>query len=123
MKIKKGLLDELLLEKIVKDWGKYCDKELLRTKEELFRKSYRNAVACEWRYFFSDIFEENYFENCEENSSFEVIIKMLLGLQNVFDELVKDSCEYNSIDINPESFRVIFEWFVEKKCGIKIIAL
>ena len=120
MNIKKELLDELLREKIEKDWCKYYDEELLRTKEELFSKSYMNAVAGEWRYFFADIFEENYVENCEGNSSLEVAIKMLLGLHNVIDELVKDSCEYNSIDLNPESFRVMFEGFVERKCGVNM---
>ena len=120
MNIKNGLLGKHLHEKIAKDWNKYCEKELLRTKEELFRKSYRNAVADEWRYFFADIFEENYVKKCEEYNSFEVIVRMLLSLHNVFEELVIDSYEYNSIDFSPESFGVMFEGFIERKCGIKI---
>ena len=120
MNIKKELIDELLHEKIEKDWREYYDVELLRTKEELFRKSYMNAIAGEWRYFFADIFGEGYVENCEEKNSLEVTIKMLLSLQNIFVELVKDSCEYNSIDINPENFKVMFEGFVERKCGIRM---
>lgn len=114
------ILDELLHEKLRKDWDVYCKKELQFTKEELIHRSYRNALAGEWRYFFANIFDDYYIESYEKENGLEITIKMLLNLQNIFDELVKDSCSYDSIDFNPESFIMIFEGFVEGKCGILI---
>ena len=114
------LLNKLLYEKIESDWGKYCDKELDCSKEKLFKNSYRNAIAREWYYFFSDIFEENYIADCAEECSIEMAIDMLLNLHNVFDEFVKDTCKYDSIAIHPEGFGAMFEDFIEGKCGIKI---
>ena len=105
-----------LTEKLSRDYADYRTAALAATKESILDRSYRHAICGEWQYFLELEYgpdEEGYRD--DENDE---RIDVLLGLGNIFTELVDYSanldsfefgvsdCLYNTLDGFLELYRV-----------------
>ena len=85
-----------LTEKLSRDYADYRTAALAATKESMFNRSYSHAICGEWQYFLELKYGPDE-EGCRDDENDEGI-EALLGLGNIFTELVEYSAGLDSFE-------------------------
>jgi len=103
--------------KIEDDWEQFYNKELEKSKEELFRYSYNNAIACEWYSYFYILFENGMLEACTERIEKAVIA--FLDLPNIFETFLNEALPKDELEFSFGAFDSIVEQYIDYELKIE----
>jgi len=113
-KLEEGLYEEII-EKFKSDFDKYESKAIEVSKKELFRNSYKNAIAQEWRcIFLDDYFGGDIWEDSENKQN---MYDKIMRSKNIVVDLTNRSFGFDYVEFSIEEFTNTLEtWFDEPDC-------
>jgi len=110
-------LEQLQL-KIENDYTAYREQQLELGATVLWNNSFQNAICGEWNCYLDCWFIQA--EDIAESGGTEEMVDVLLELNNIFEELVQHTCEYDSVDFLSDSFYWYLEQFVKQYEGVVV---
>lgn len=107
---------ELLLNKVEKDWETYKNRELTKSKEDILYNSYSNMVALDCMEYLSNQADNSIesWENAEE------IYKILLAMPNIIEKFAEYLFHSDYGEAISYCVDGGFTNFVDNECYIKL---